>query len=151
MSKKYPFPKKDFDDIYARVPRLTVELIVRTTDGIVLTKRSIEPEIGTWHIPGGTVYFGETLHDAVHRVAKNELGISVNIKRLLGYIEYPTLRANGYMGWPIGIAFEVTVADGEIHGSDQGEEVKIFKKIPDNIFPDQAEFLKSNLQLHVGY
>lgn len=145
MNKKYPIPKEVFDDIYVQVPRLTVELIVKTSQGIVLSKRSIEPEIGTWHIPGGTVYFGETLHDAVHRVAKNELGIAVNIERLLGYIEYPTLEANGYKGWPIGIAFEVEIMAGEVKGSEQGEEVRIFKKIPDNTFPDQAKFLKNYL------
>ncbi len=146
MNNKYPIPKQVFDNIYGKVPRLTVELIVKTSDGIVLSKRSIEPEVGTWHIPGGTVYFGETLHDAVHRVAKNELGVSVNINRLLGYIEYPTLEAKGYKGWPIGIAFEVTITDGKIQGSYQGEEVKIFNQIPDNVFPDQAKFLTKYLQ-----
>ena len=142
MNKKYPIPQQVFDNIYAQVPRLTVELIVKTPDGIVLTKRNIEPEIGTWHIPGGTVYFGETLHDAVYRVAQNELGVSVKINELLGYIEYPDLSKNGYKGWPIGVAFEVEISAGELKGSDQGEEVKIFNKIPENIFPDQAKFLK---------
>lgn len=145
MSTEYPLSKNDFDNIYSKVPRLTVELIVKTPDGIVMTMRSIEPGIGTWHIPGGTVYFGETLHDAVHRVAKNELDVSVKIIRLLGYIEYPDLKKNGYKGWPIGIAFEVETLDGELKGSDQGEEVRIFKKIPDNIFHDQAKFLKTIL------
>src|SRR6185295_8718349 len=62
--------KKEFDAIYSLVPRLTVEVVVQTDAGIVLTRRAIEPAKGKWHIPGGTVFKGETLRQAVKRVAR---------------------------------------------------------------------------------
>lgn len=34
MNKKYPIPQQVFDNIYAQVPRLTVELIVKTPENI---------------------------------------------------------------------------------------------------------------------
>lgn len=134
-------PKAEFDAIYGRVPRLTVEVIIRTADGIILTKRSMEPCKGQWHIPGGTVRFGEPLPDAVRRVAQDELGVVVKPGELLGYIEYPEIMAAGYKGWPVGIAFEASIVAGELRGSEQGEEVGQFKKVPPNTITEQARFL----------
>ncbi|MET1033232.1 MAG: NUDIX domain-containing protein [Candidatus Saccharimonadales bacterium] len=134
-------PRAEFDAIYGRVPRLTVEVIIRTTEGVILTKRSMEPCKGQWHIPGGTVRFGESLPQAVQRVAQEELGVVVTPGRLLGYIEYPDMRAAGYKGWPVGIAFEASIVGGELRGSEQGEEVKIFSETPPNTISEQAQFL----------
>ena len=138
-------PKAEFDAIYGRVPRLTVEVIVRTPKGVVLTKRSMEPCKGQWHIPGGTVRFGESLTDAVQRIATDELGITVKIVALLGYIEYPKMRASGYKGWPVGIAFETVIVGGQLRGSDQGEELGSFAKVPANTIAEQAEFLAQHV------
>ena len=45
--------KKLFDEIYSKVPRLCVDIIIKSEDGILLPLRSIEPYEGKWHIPGG--------------------------------------------------------------------------------------------------
>ena len=42
---------------------------------------------GMWNLPDGTVRFGERLVEAVGRVAADELGVSVPVGPLLGYIE----------------------------------------------------------------
>ena len=147
-SKVQLLPKEEFDTIYSRVPRLTVEVLVRTPDGIVLTKRDIEPCKGQWHLPGGTVLFGETLADTVRRVALEELNVEVAVGKQLGYIEYPISYEhghNGRKGWPIGIVFEATILKGELKGSSQAEEVASFKKVPDNTFVEQAKYLKAIL------
>lgn len=114
-----------------------------TKEGVVLAKRSIEPCIGMWHIPGGTVYFGETPEMAVERVAMDELGVKVSINKLLGVITYPKMHADGYFGWPLGVAYEVTITDGTIRGSYQGEEVALFTSTPEMIIAEQADFLTS--------
>ena len=143
MTKTTHFlPKATFDSIYGTVPRLTVEVIVRLDGGVVLTKRAIEPCLGQWHLPGGTVRFGESLEQAVRRVAYDELGIGVEPGKLLGYIEYPQMLADGYRGWPVGIAFEAVRVSGQLRGSDQGEEVASFTELPDNVIAEQAAFLR---------
>jgi ADP-ribose pyrophosphatase YjhB (NUDIX family) len=134
-------PKPEFDAIYGRVPRLTVEIIIRTSDGVILTKRSMDPCKGQWHIPGGTVRFGESLHKAVQRVARDELGVTVKPEKLLGYIEYPEMMMAGYKGWPVGITFEARIASGQLRGSEQGEEIGQFKEVPPNTIGEQAQFL----------
>lgn len=69
-----PLPQAEYEAIYLRVPRLTVELVIISSDRVLLARRQSGPCAGLWHIPGGTVRFGEPLTDAVHRVAPQELG-----------------------------------------------------------------------------
>ena len=61
---------EDFLSIYSRVPRLCVDLIITSEEGVLLSLRAIEPYLGQWHFPGGTVYKGETIEEAAKRVAK---------------------------------------------------------------------------------
>ena len=39
----HPFTQAEFDAIYARVPRLTVEVVLRGPRGVFLTRRSAGP------------------------------------------------------------------------------------------------------------
>ncbi|MET7395920.1 NUDIX domain-containing protein [Dactylosporangium sp. NPDC005572] len=137
----HPFSAAQFAEIFGKVPRLTVEVVCNTAGGVVLTRRSIEPCKGQWHLPGGTVRFGEHLRDAVVRVARDELGVTVDVGRLLGYIEYPHMLRDGYRGWPVGIAFEVAVADGAVVGGEQSDAVGCFREVPPGTLREQAEFL----------
>jgi len=126
MATKIPF--KTFKKIYSQVPRLCVELLVVCPDGVVLTKRDIEPAKGQWHMPGGTVLMGETLHQAITRVMKEELGIAVSIKKQIGVIEY--LKFKGYFGHPVAIEYLVTTTKRTFMVDRQASEVGVFKNIP---------------------
>ncbi len=138
----HPLSDEEFNSIYGRVPRLTVEVLLELTDGLVLVRRDIEPCKGQWHVPGGTVRFGESLVEAVRRVALAELGLVVTVGALVGYIEYPKMHADGYPGWPVGMAFTATYVSGELSGSDMGAEVACFRSVPDDIIAEQGEFLR---------
>lgn len=56
--------------------------------GVVFTKRSIAPGAGLWHLPGGTLRFGETLVEAARRVALEETGVEIEALQQLGVVEY---------------------------------------------------------------
>ena len=143
MPKRIPF--EEFKKIYSRVPRLTVEVIVKTPKGIVLIKRGIQPYKNQWHIPGGTVYKKERLEDAVRRVAKSEMGIVVKPIKFLGYIDYiETEGKKGGFGRAVGLVFLVKKISGDFMGSSEGEEWRIFSKLPKNTIGVQKEFLKRN-------
>src|SRR5437868_6045888 len=115
MISGYRFTKEEFDALYSQVPRLSVEVILNDKKkGLYMTERDIEPCKGQWHLPGGTVFFGERLLEAVRRVAKRELDIEVQDAKLVGYIEYPSHWENG-LDSPIGIAFEVTSFTGDLN------------------------------------
>ena len=143
--QKHPLSQEEFDSVYGKVPRLTVEVAICTNDGIVMTKIPKGPAKGQWNVPGGTVRFGEKLVHAAKRVAKAELGLDVTIGENLGYIEYPELLAAGERGWPVGMVFEATIDSGKLTESDYGEPVKCFKSVPDGTIPSQANFFKEYL------
>lgn len=77
-----------FKSIFHQVPRLCVELAIIKKDKVLFTLRAIHPYQGKWHLPGGTVLFDESIDEAVQRVAHEELGVSVRIDKLLGYIDW---------------------------------------------------------------
>ena len=139
-------PTEVFEEIYRQVPRLCVEVIIDTSQGIILTKRLIPP-CNMWHVPGGTVYFGEKLEEAVNRIADDELGVKINIKNMMGIIEYPKL-CEKHSIHAVGIAFlcELKPEGQKFRGSFQAEEIKTFKTIPDNTVPEQKRFLEKFLE-----
>ncbi|GAA0794646.1 NUDIX hydrolase [Spirilliplanes yamanashiensis] len=140
---EHPLSRAEFDAVYARVPRLTVEVVLRGAAGVVLTRRSVEPARGLWHLPGGTVHFGEPVTAAVRRVARAELGVDVLVGALLGWIEYPGLHAAGYPGWPVGLAFAATLDGGVPVAADQADAVGWFRSVPPDTLAEQAAFLRN--------
>ena len=132
-------PKADFDAIFSRVPRLSVEVVIYTPErGVLLVLRDIPPNVGAWHIPGGTVLFAERLTDAVRRVARDELGLDVSVGNLLGYIEYPSHYENG-LDSPVGLAFHTVPAAAP--DADPPEGCNWFQSLPAGLYAEQAEFL----------
>jgi ADP-ribose pyrophosphatase YjhB (NUDIX family) len=142
-ARRGPLPQAEYEAIYARVPRLTVEVIVASGDGVLLTRREAGPCQGLWHIPGGTVRFGEPLTDAVRRVARQELGLEVTADRLLGYIEYPSHLARG-LDWPVGMAFRADMAPSSAGRPWDRPAAAWFARLPDNMHDEQRAFLRAH-------
>ena len=132
-----PLPQADYEAIYARVPRLTVELVVVGELGVVLTRRAAGPCAGLWHLPGGTVRYGEPLVEAVARVGRSELDAALEAGELLGAIEYPSHLAAG-IDWPVGLAFRCTGPEG---GVPEDEHRRWFSTLPGEMHDEQRQFL----------
>lgn len=140
----HPLTPAEFDEIYSRVPRLTVEIIVRDSDGAVfLTKRSVPPCVGQWHLPGGTVRFAEPLLEAVRRIARREICIDVRQALNNGFIEYPSHYLNG-LDSPVGIVFEATYYTGEPQAGADAEDGRWFTRVPDEMHGDQDGYLTAH-------
>jgi len=143
----YPLTQDEFRSIYAKVPRLCVDLVILKEGKVLLTKRKIDPYKGLWHLPGGTVYFGETIKQAISRVALNELGLTVEMGKLFGYLEFPDEVKNDWHGWPISLEIEVKVLDGEVGTNDQADGYDYFSTIPENTVKSHIGFLAQTLGL----
>jgi ADP-ribose pyrophosphatase YjhB (NUDIX family) len=141
MADQDPLSEQEFWEIYRRVPRLTVEVVVTGERGVLLTRRAIEPCRGMWHVPGGTVRFGERLVDAVTRVARRELGIEVLESRMLGYIEYPSHWESG-LDSPVGIVFLVARHAGPLAVNAEADTHGWFRRLPAEMHPEQVRFLE---------
>lgn len=144
--KEYPLSQKEFDAIYAKVPRLTVEVILKNDAGaIFMTKRAMSTGItaacyGKWCLPSGTVQFGETLQQAVARVARREVGAHVKKAELRGYIDYPSHFEHG-MDCVVGIVFEVLDYSRTIRINAEASDSGWFTVLPKAAHPDEDDFL----------
>lgn len=125
------------------MPRANIELLVTGPKGVFLTLRDIEPCKGLWHLPGGTIYFGESLLEAAARLAKREMGIKIHDPKMVGYIEYPSHYKNG-LDHPLGFVFQVTQFDGDLNTNKEAKNGDWFKKLPSNMHPDQDSYLVDN-------
>ena len=138
----HPLSPAEFASIYSRVPRLTVEVVLRNDSGAVfLVKRAIPPCAGQWHLPGGTVRFGEPLLDAVRRIARREVGVDVVQAHDNGCIEYPSHYLNG-LDCPVGIVFEATRYTGKVGvNKSEGADGDWFSRLPAAMHADQDTYL----------
>jgi ADP-ribose pyrophosphatase YjhB (NUDIX family) len=138
-------PKAEFDSIYSRVPRLCVEVVIVSPErGVLLSLRDIPPNIGAWHIPGGTVLFGEPLVEAVRRVARDELESDVAVGELLGYIEYPSHYENG-LDCPVGLAFRANLPGDASPADALPDGCEWFTRLPHGLYEEQRDFLVRRL------
>ena len=80
-------PRDIFEKIleYAVIP--TFDLVIELPDGgVVLVHRAIAPYHNKWALPGLRMYKNETIDETIARIAKQELGLNVDIasKRFIG-------------------------------------------------------------------
>ncbi len=139
--KKKLLSNKEFNYIYSKVPRICVDLIIVKNKKILLTKRSISPFKGLWHLPGGGVLYREKVEDAVNRIAKTELDINVKIQKFLGYLE---ILREGSHRHAIALQFKCKIKGKNPKKVEQASEFRFFSKIPKNTILKQKDFLKNN-------
>jgi ADP-ribose pyrophosphatase YjhB (NUDIX family) len=137
--------EKVYREVYSIVPRLCVDLILKSKDSIVLVKRDISPCKGMWHLPGGTVLFGESLLEATKRVAREETNLRIEVKQLLGVKEYDKKSA---FGQAISIVYLAEVVSGRMRGNAFGKEVKAFREIPKNTVKQHQELVETYVCAH---
>lgn len=81
-------PHRVPDGLYAEFlehfPEVCVEIVIRTEAGVLVAKRANAPARGKWFWPGSRLHKQEALDDAARRVAREELGIEVDVVRRLG-------------------------------------------------------------------
>ena len=142
--KRIPF--KEFKSIYSKVPRLCVEVVLIEKEGVLLIRRTIEPAIGEWHTPGGTVLKNEHLEEAVKRVAREEIGLEVSVERMLGIIEYVSYK--NHFSQDISIAFLVkNISEKVPHTDEHADKFAFFSVLPQKMIKDQKVFYKKVLSL----
>ncbi len=67
---------------------VTCAIIIENCQVLVTQRSQQMPHPLKWEFPGGKVKQGEAAETCIHREIKEELGISLNIERLLPAVEY---------------------------------------------------------------
>lgn len=138
MENKTYLSDEDYNFIYSRSPRVTVDLyIVNSSGGILLTKRDIEPYKDHWHLPGGRIKFKETVSDAIIRIAHAELGINLPTGIYAGYIQFLDEVQGGNQRHSISLVHMFK------HSGDTPKDGEFFKELPVVIIPEQKEFIEN--------
>ncbi|WP_411964455.1 GDP-mannose mannosyl hydrolase [Haloferax sp. YSMS24] len=144
LQEDKPIPDDEWETIVRNVPLVSVDLVVRHEGGVVLGLRENEPAAGEWFVPGGTVMKNETLTDAVHRVAREELGSDVTIEKRLGTFEhfYDTSEIEGVDSKHyLATAFVVTLDADELAPDSQHSELQVFEPPYDDVHPYVERYL----------
>jgi len=128
----------EFKSIYAKVPRICVELLIEDDRGVLWTMRAIPPMIGQWHLPGGTVLMGEKLSDVAHRVAQEELNIEIELGKIAGVTEWVDIE--GFDGQAFAIVFRAKIIAGEITLDRQASQYQYFSSLPENAMVAYHDF-----------
>jgi ADP-ribose pyrophosphatase YjhB (NUDIX family) len=101
-------------------PKLVAGCLVIETGRVLLLRRGIEPQIDKWTFPGGYVDLGETPAEAALRETREEVGMRVELGRILGvYADpvHPVAAVVVYIAKPGGEEATVT---------DEATEVRYF-------------------------
>ena len=73
-----------------------VAVIVDTDDRVLLTKRNVPPFQGEWVMPGGKIDLGEPIVAALKREVWEEVGLEVEVGRLIDLFEHVTPGEDNY-------------------------------------------------------
>jgi 8-oxo-dGTP diphosphatase len=121
-------------------PALTVDVIVKDGDRVLLVKRKNHPFKGKWALVGGFVEYGEKVEEAAKRECREETGLEVELERLVGVYSDPNRDPRGHV---VSICFLARVVGGKLKAGSDALEAKFFKKIPWNELAfDHAQILK---------
>lgn len=136
----------DYAFIYNNVPRLCVDLVIRSSDGaILLALRNIHPYKDLWHLPGGGVRFKETLQDTASRIALKEFGVNVKLLKEIGACQ--TMNDDLDENTPrhsVSIVCEAELIDGIPKITAESADIKYFQTLPKETHPYHKMFIQEH-------
>jgi ADP-ribose pyrophosphatase YjhB (NUDIX family) len=114
-------------------------VIVDGRGWLLLQQRS---DGGQWGLPGGSVEVGESVREAVIREVREETGLRVAVRRLVGVYSDPVRQVVRYPGgdvWHyVTICFECTVRGGELTTGDETLALQYVspRRLPPTLLPN---------------
>jgi 8-oxo-dGTP diphosphatase len=130
-----------------KAPRPTVDVVIEMEGGVVLVRRRNPPH--GWALPGGFVDGGESVATAARREAKEETGLDVELRELLGVYSDPARDPRGF--FTISTVF-IGRAAGQPLGGDDAAEAKLFPldALPADIVFDHPTILDDYRRFRAG-
>ena len=118
-----------FKTIINNTPLISVDLIVKNRDKVLLGKRVNKPAQGYWFTLGGRVLKNESIERAIERIKKDELGIIVDCNpKFLGVFEhlYEDSIFEGVSTHYLNLGYELEVSSLEDLPTEQHDDYRWF-------------------------
>lgn len=124
-------------------PKLMVDVVIPSEEGVVLIRRSSDPFEGRWALPGGSVEVGETVEQAAVREAAEETGLAVEIAGLVGVYSDPERDPRGHN---VSVAFLARVLSGQMSAATDASEVQALDPYSVELAFDHARIIADALR-----
>ncbi len=112
---------------YPVKPTVGVGTIVQKDGKILLVKRGVEPSLGLWAIPGGTLKLGETMRECAERELLEETGIIAKAEDCVYVFDFVEHDAQGKIKYHfVVIDFAAKYISDEPQGADDALEARWF-------------------------
>ena len=96
---------------------------------VLLIRRGHAPLLGEWSLPGGVVECGETLREGIVREVREETGLAVETRELLGVYERVVRSDDGRVQYHyVLIDFLCGVISGDLKAGSDAADVRWFTR-----------------------
>ncbi|NYT01234.1 MAG: NUDIX hydrolase [Methanosarcinales archaeon] len=114
-----------------RTPLLAVDIVILYGQGLVLIRRDHPPFEGKYALPGGFVEVGESTGAGAQREAREETGLEVEIRGLVGVYSQPDRDPRGHV---VSVCY-LARGSGRLRAGSDARAARVFS--PDRL-PDLA-------------
>jgi 8-oxo-dGTP diphosphatase len=112
---------------YPDRPVVGVGAVIVDGGRVALVKRGQAPRLGEWSIPGGMLELGETVRQGVEREAREETGLVVRARELLGVFDRVVLDDQKRCQYHYAlIDFRCERISGELHAAGDAADARWF-------------------------
>ncbi|MGD2089026.1 MAG: thiamine phosphate synthase [Candidatus Aminicenantes bacterium] len=130
--------------VYENPLPATAAVVFNENHEVLLVKRSVEPKVGQWCLPGGFVEMAEAPEDGCLRELKEETGLEGEIHQWAGNIisESPVYQ------WVIVMGYSIKNIRGQLTAGDDCSEAVFFnlETMPPIAFSSHRQILKNVLE-----
>lgn len=123
-------------------PKVMVDVVIPSEEGVVLIRRGTDPYEGMWALPGGFVEVGETVENAAVREAKEETNLDVELEQLVGVYSEPDRDPRGHN---VSVTFLARITGGVPEAATDAAEVEILDPSEVELAFDHRKILEDAL------
>ena len=141
--------EKDYNFIFSNAPRLCIDLLINYNTSILLGRRNHAPYFGMWALPGGRLFFGESIEDGIKRIAREEVRCNVLTFQLESYCEYfDEIKLAGRHS--VSLIFSTRVNNGPSLFLDKFSELNSYNNVRSNIVTQHERVIEKYLLPNIG-